>query len=407
MLTKVNGVFMAPIPEVNETTLQLSAPDTQLRILAEAIPQMVWSTDAKGCVHYANKRWYNYTGLSYDQTRNMQWLTAVHPDDRELTEQSWQAAVKSGKIYEVEHRLRAGNNEYRWHLSRALPIKDPSGDITSWFGTSTDIEDQRQASDQAKAILEQNVSERTEALKIARDEALRASALKSQFVQNISHEIRTPMSGILGMSELLSEMEMSPEAREMAHHILLSANTLMGIVNDLLDFSKLEANKATLQKSEFSLRELLEYGSLSVSPEVSKKKIEFHVNVADELPDRFMGDAQKIRQVLGNLLNNATKFTESGDIKVTVTEQARTENWYSVRFCVEDSGIGIDDETRLKLFEPFVQADGSITRRYGGTGLGLSICRKLVTLMNGEIGVNSKLSEGSSFWFTVPLEKVG
>ncbi|MBI2810342.1 MAG: PAS domain-containing protein, partial [Candidatus Melainabacteria bacterium] len=264
---------MAPGPELNDTTLRLTAPDTQLRILAEAIPQMVYTSDAQGNLQYANKRWYEYTGLTYDQTRNLHWLRSVHPDDAETTRLEWQKAVETGNVYEISHRLRRSDDVYRWHLTRALPLKNASGEITSWFGTSTDIEDQRQASERVKVLLESSVQERTEALEIARDEAVRASTLKSQFVQNISHEIRTPMSGILGMSELLADMELSPEAKEMSNHILIAASTLMGIVNDLLDFSKLDANKVTLQKNKFSLGELLESAVLSVSSVVSKKNL--------------------------------------------------------------------------------------------------------------------------------------
>jgi PAS domain S-box-containing protein len=395
---------MPRVPEVNETTLQLSAPDNQLRILAEAIPQMVWTTDSRGDVQYANRQWYEYTGLSYDQTRNMHWLKCVYPDDAESTREAWAKAVENGSVYEIAHRLRRADGRYRWHLSRALPIKNQHGEVTNWFGTSTDIEDQRQASERVQTLLETSVHERTEALEIARDEALRASSLKSQFVQNISHEIRTPMSGILGMSELLSEMELPPEAKEMSNHILVAAGTLMEIVNDLLDFSKLEANKVTLQKNKFSLGELIESVNLSISSALTRKNLKLVIDVQEGLPDWYSGDAKKVRQVLLNLLNNAVKFTESGDIKISVEEQARTGDWYSLRFSVVDTGIGISDETLPRLFEPFVQADGSITRRYGGTGLGLSICRKLVTLMSGEIGVESKIGSGSKFWFMIPLE---
>ncbi len=396
---------MAPMPDINETTLQLTAPDHQLRVLAEAIPQMVWTSDACGMWQYVNNRWYEYTGLNYDQTRNLQWTMAVHADDIENTEETWRRAIETGKVYEIAHRFKRGSDgTFRWHLSRAMPLKNGSGEITNWFGTSTDIEDQRQASEQMKLLLEQRVQERTEALEIARDEAVRASILKSQFVQNISHEIRTPMSGILGMSELLSEMEMPDEAKEMSRHIFIAANTLMGIVNDLLDFSKLDANKVPLQKNKFSLGELLQYGSLSISSALTKKRLALVIDVEKTLPDCFIGDEKKIRQILVNILSNAAKFTECGDIKLSISEQARSGDWFSVRFTVTDTGIGISEEILPKLFEPFVQADGTITRRFGGTGLGLSICRKLVTLMKGEIGVESKAGSGSTFWFMIPLE---
>lgn len=308
-----NGSLMAPQPELNETTLQLTAPDDQLRVLAEAIPQMVWTTDSSGHADYANRRWYEYTGLSYEQTRDFEWASVLHPDDVEQTIEIWKHCVATGKIYEATHRLRrASDGAYRWHLSRALPMRNSDGGIVRWFGTTTDIEEQRQAIEQMRVLaesipqlvwtctpegecdylnerwaaytgestrkmlgykwlehlhpddrertqsvwrkalegpgsydvefrirrvdgnyrwfrtralpikdadekiikwfgtctdvddqrqaadlLESRVQERTEALEIARDEAVRASAIKSQFVANISHEIRTPMSGIL------------------------------------------------------------------------------------------------------------------------------------------------------------------------------------------------------------------
>jgi signal transduction histidine kinase len=236
-------------------------------------------------------------------------------------------------------------------------------------------------------------------LTAARDRALDASRLKSEFVANISHEIRTPLGGILGMAELLTLKSLESESLEISGHLFESAKHLLTVVNDLLDFSKLEAGKVQLESIEFSVRDIVNEGVRAVNAEATKKDLQLTKTISHAVPDKMIGDATRTKQVLINLLHNAIKFTKAGSVAVVVERDAE-----SVKFSVTDTGIGVPANIQQNLFQPFVQADGSTTRVYGGTGLGLSISKSLVQLMNGEIGVDSAEGSGSTFWFSIPLQ---
>jgi signal transduction histidine kinase len=238
-------------------------------------------------------------------------------------------------------------------------------------------------------------------LKAARDQALEGSRLKSEFVTNMSHEIRTPLSGILGMSELLNLKDLDSEGKEIAEHLHESTKHLLVIVNDLLDFSKLEAGKMVLESHEFSPQELLQEVVTITTNDASRKTLFMNIVVEPTVADKLIGDRTRIKQVILNLVYNAIKFTASGGITISVKTDGEL-----TRFQVTDTGIGIAPTVQDKLFQPFVQADGSTTRVYGGTGLGLSICKSLVSLMHGTMGVKSTPGDGATFWVSLPLASV-
>jgi signal transduction histidine kinase/HPt (histidine-containing phosphotransfer) domain-containing protein/BarA-like signal transduction histidine kinase len=242
-------------------------------------------------------------------------------------------------------------------------------------------------------------------LEQARDQALEASRFKSEFLANMSHEIRTPINGVISMSDMLTRTTLTPHQADIAVIIRDSARALLDIINDILDFSKIEAGKLNLEILDFDLLPVVEGTTELVADQARAKGLSLMTYIAPEIPRIFRGDPGRLRQILLNLLSNAIKFTDKGEIFVKATVDSEKSNLSELRLSVTDTGIGMSSETVDKLFQPFTQADGSITRRYGGTGLGLSIAKLLVELLGGKIGVVSEEEKGSTFWISVPLER--
>ena len=292
-----------------------------------------------------------------------------------------------------------GSTEHlRWAIT---PWRHPSGEVGGIVLLIQNIDDLIAAREAALDIERQKLA----VLGEANAELVRASNVKSAFLATMSHEIRTPMSGVLGMVELLLETPLAPEQREYAIVVRDSGQALLAIISDILDFAKIEAGKLTLERIELSPLAIVENSSELLAARARAKGISLLTFVSPDIPEVALGDPGRLRQVLLNLLSNALKFTERGEVVVRAAVEVSGDAEVLVRFSVSDTGIGLSDADRARLFQPFTQADGSTTRKYGGTGLGLAICKQLVELMGGDIGLESEEGRGSTFWFTVPLER--
>ncbi len=395
------------ITERKQMENALRASEQEFRLLAEAMPQIVWVTRADGWNTYFNQQWVEYTGLTLEESHGHGWNIPFHAEDRQIAWNAWQNAVNQNATYSLECRLRRNDGIYRWWLVRGVPVLDDAGNIGKWFGTCTDIHDLKLKETELKDYqnsLENLVEARTIELANAKKMAELANSAKSSFLANMSHEIRTPLNAIVGLTHLLKVAQPTPEQLERLHKIEGAARHLLSIINDILDISKIEAGRVELEHVNFPLESILDHVHSLINEQAKAKNLAVEID-GDDVPLWLNGDPTRLRQALLNFASNAIKFTEKGKVSLRAILLGEEAGDLLVRFEVQDTGMGITPDKLDRLFDEFEQVDSSTTRKYGGTGLGLSITRKLARLMGGVAGVESELGQGSTFWFTVRLQR--
>ncbi|KAB8304182.1 hypothetical protein EYC80_003601 [Monilinia laxa] len=540
------GEFLAGIVtcrDITAVTQQIAeikeADEQRFQRICDSMPQLIWTATPDGLHDWFSQRWYDYTGLSVEESIGEGWKLPFHPEDIALTKKRWQHCLETGDSYTTEYRCRKHDGEWRWMLGRAVCLRNKdTGEIEKWFGTCTDIHETVISRFEAKRLRQQLLSvithaqvtlfsvdrhrrinllegsfiwdleseigssdesvagsgkpkgddyigknvydvftqsshrkrhdmipsslqpiediltgkimediqehtidnrwyrtkfvpvlgkkdsgghvneafidgviglsmditeikdrendlqmqERENTKLLANEAAAKeASRLKSQFLANMSHEVRTPIAGVIGMAELLTDMNLDEEQQECAENIQRSANALLTVINDILDFSKVESGRLDIEEA------LL----------LNEKNLMFESNIAVGVNRDLivMGDPGRVRQIITNLLTNSIKFTSEGRVKFSVIKEKEDADTIEVKFVVEDTGIGIEEDVRKRLFKPFSQADSSTARRFGGTGLGLTISKNLVDLMHGRITLESSLGQGTTATFWIPFNK--
>ncbi|HEX5328717.1 response regulator [Sulfuricurvum sp.] len=379
------------VTDQNAINEQIKIGALKLEIAAKSADIGIWTWDFASNTLEWNTQMYAIYGIERSSTSNPYslWLEALHPEDRVRAEAEVQRAVAfEGKFDTVFRIINAKSNQMSYIKASGICQYDKSGNKMAMIGTNIDITEQK--------LYEEKLNS---AIKDAED----ANRSKSEFLANMSHEIRTPLNGIIGLNTLLLSTNLTSTQKEYMTKAQQSSKALMSVINDILDYSKIEAGKLDFENRVFSMEEVLRSSSDLFEYSIAQKSLEFHIDIDSSIPLKLEGDPLRLGQIFNNLIGNAVKFTDQGDITVRVKSLSKDAEEIVLECSVTDSGIGISEEEQLRLFSAFSQSDASNTRKYGGTGLGLVISKQLCELMGGEIWLESTKGVGSTFYFTVKL----
>ncbi|MCD9024605.1 response regulator [Cohnella silvisoli] len=385
--------------ELEEKNSELFQTKEQLRNIFESLEVAAFSFDLRTkTLLQLSPAMEKISGIPMRQffENNRAWEEMVHPEDMPVY-LKYRSGYLNGLKTDQEYRIIRRDGDVRWIHGFSTPIFDNNGTQIQFNGIMNDITERK--------LAEENQKKYEADLTVARDAALHASAVKSQFLAAMSHEIRSPLNAIIGMAEILSNTQITTQQHNYLQSLLRASDSLLQLINELLDLSKIEEGRLQLEHSRFDLLELVEKTMETMAISAHKKGLELTCDISADVPAKVIGDPDRLRQILINLVGNAIKFTAKGEIGVVVKYESTGEHAGQTIFSVSDTGIGIPEEKFEAIFDRFTQVDASTTRKYGGTGLGLTISRDLARLMSGEITVRSAVGIGSEFLLTVSLEK--
>jgi PAS domain S-box-containing protein len=390
------------IVDLEKRATELYVKNAQFQAILDNSTALIYLKDINGKYILINQR--------YEKLFHITKTKIVGKTDHELYPKEMADALRANDQRVIKANAPKEMEEYAMqdgmihtYISIKVPLHDAHGKIYAVCGISTDISLRKKSEDLLKNYnvkLAQAVKLRTKELKIAKEEAETANRAKSSFLANMSHEIRTPMNAILGLTHLALKTSLSPQQLDYLQKIDISANSLLRLINDILDFSKIEANKLEMECNDFSFIDVFSNLESLIKVKLSEKGLKYSLTLDESIPPWLIGDSLRLNQILTNLVTNAIKFTHQGEISIDVQLIELLETTVTLRFVVQDSGIGMSQEQVERLFQSFHQADTSITRKYGGTGLGLAISKRLIEMMDGKVSVESKIGEGSRFIFT-------
>ena len=393
----VRGIFR-DVTGTRQSEMALRESEERFRNLADSAPAIIWMADADGRTHYCNRQWTEITGQPAREVLERGWMDCMHPDDARAYAEEYHRAFETHVAFQNEFRVKRAGGGWCWLLNSATPRFGPGGAFLGFVGCAFDVTARLESQMELEAVNQE--------LQAARDHALEASRAKSAFLANMSHELRTPLNGIIGYSELLVQEDIETvrhHYKDAVGKILRSGKHLLSLINDILDLSKIEAGKMSLNAELVPVGPLLAELESSTIPLAAQNSNTLTVEAQDE-PGVMTADPVRVRQILLNLVSNACKFTKDGRVTVSATRRAlRGGEW--IVFKVVDTGIGMTADQVAQLFQDFTQADASTTRRFGGTGLGLAISRRFARMMGGDIAAESTAGLGSTFTLLLPLDQ--
>ena len=391
---KIFKTYQGDITERQVIEENLKFSEERLSLALEAVNDGLWDWDIQTGWIYLSPKWYDILEYQIDEViGEMDSIIKLHhPDDTQMVQFILEQHLNRHTVfYSAEYRCKTRSGKWKWILDRGRVVqRTDDGKALRMIGTFSDI---TQKKDYERELQK------------AKETAESASCAKSQFLANMSHEIRTPMNGIIGMLSLLLKSKLNDDQKEFAQTAKSSSLSLLNIINDILDFSKIEAGKLKLESLSLSIHRIVGDISNILKLQAEQKKLLFTCEVDKSVPEILFGDPGRLRQIILNLLGNAIKFTKKGSVSLNVKAINETESDLWISFEISDTGIGIPKDYLPKLFDTFAQQDTSTTRKFGGTGLGLSIAKKLTTMMNGNISVNSIHGKGTTFNCILPLQK--